>query len=602
MRFISIVVVLALLPAPVLSQYWGERALEKTFEQSDLFYNPYYLNPFGIKSFRDVPAGFIDNPLSNLNLNPALFPDREQLPTYLYIDFRGDRKKPEVIDYYWGLRAYDWASVDRLYMGYIDPRWYTQTREEPEPFFSAAILFHPSMMKKFNLFLGASYQLVYTDERYYTVPADIYKAEFGYLADGARASGVENMPVIDRYKGSDFMHHQGHLYSLFLGIEPISGIRAGIRASAVILDRDGSRGNNYMMDDYYGQGDISRSMNWEDRDQSYSHFDISGGINARVGSELRIGATAGYLTGSGAQNLDRTYYYRYQRDPSQTPTSWWNSFMESGTGQRWDQDGKTMYGGIDFIYYVSETDRIILNVSTRKSEIDLVNSSSIRDTSYYSSRWEYDDWLSEHRSNSYVIDTRSGTGTRNRSVTQLMLVYQWQLTDRLRLEWGLVGTTEKTTVDTRETVFAEWLSDYESMGTWPYAYYDFRREDKDLAWNFEADRMTLQIPVVLHAKLSDKFDLTAGINRRLRGWTIEDATTAFLRYRERILNGVYSRTEMIAERYTNPRERLTETTTTGIVGLRLNLTTNLGINTLVEPDLNHFPKLHQWWLSFEMRP
>ncbi len=600
MRYLTLVVMFALLPSLAFSQYWGERALEKTFEQSDLFYNPYHLNPFGIKSFRDVPPGFMDNPLSNLNLNPALFPEREKMPTYLYFDFRGGRQHPKVIDYYWGNRTYDWASVGRISPMFIDPRWYMQTREEPEPFFSAAFLIHPSFLNSLNLFMGASYQLVYTDERYYSVPADIYRSEFGYMADGARAAGVENLPVIDRYSGSDFMHHQGHRYSFFLGIEPVGGFRAGVRVSGVTLDRDGSQGNNYVQDNYYGQNDISRSMHWEDRDQSYSHFDFSGGVSISSGTEMRIGATAGYLTGSGSQNLDRTYYYRYDRNAAQTQTNWWNNYMDSRTLQRWDQEGKTWYGGIDVTYYVSEKNRLLLNVATRSTDVDLVNSSSIRDTSYYASYWESTDWSSSYRSLGFVRDDRSGAGTRGRSITHLMLAYQWQLTDLLRLEFGFTGIVEKTSVETRETVLATWLSDYESTGSWQYSYYDFRTEDKDLVWEFEADRMTLQIPIVLHAKLSEKFDLTAGINRKLRGWTIDDVTTAYLRFRERTLDGVTTRVEMIAERYTQPRERLTETTTTGILGLKLHLTKSLGINSLVEPDLEHLPKIHRWWLSFEM--
>ncbi|HES59957.1 MAG TPA: hypothetical protein ENO18_05940, partial [Caldithrix sp.] len=67
--------VLILLPFLLLAQYYGERVTEKSFESSDLFFNSYYLNTFGIYNFRNVATGLFDDPFLRLHLNPALLPN-----------------------------------------------------------------------------------------------------------------------------------------------------------------------------------------------------------------------------------------------------------------------------------------------------------------------------------------------------------------------------------------------------------------------------------------------------------------------------------------------------------------------------------------------
>ena len=72
-------------------QYWGEKVLEKSFERSDFFFQPVYVNPFGLGTFNKVTPGLINNPLLNLSVNPALFSTDSSRNTFLYIDFRNSK-------------------------------------------------------------------------------------------------------------------------------------------------------------------------------------------------------------------------------------------------------------------------------------------------------------------------------------------------------------------------------------------------------------------------------------------------------------------------------------------------------------------------------
>lgn len=70
----------------VYGQYYGERVLEKSFEQTEFFFTPSYLNPFGIRGFNTVSAGLINDVLLNLQINPANLSMNSDTPNYIYID------------------------------------------------------------------------------------------------------------------------------------------------------------------------------------------------------------------------------------------------------------------------------------------------------------------------------------------------------------------------------------------------------------------------------------------------------------------------------------------------------------------------------------
>jgi hypothetical protein len=79
------------IPRELVAQYWGERVLEKGFEQTDFFFVPSNLLPYGIGTFKATTPGLLDDPLLNLAVNPAWYRSDSLSDTYLYADFRSAR-------------------------------------------------------------------------------------------------------------------------------------------------------------------------------------------------------------------------------------------------------------------------------------------------------------------------------------------------------------------------------------------------------------------------------------------------------------------------------------------------------------------------------
>ena len=93
MRTRSLIFLLVMLAVHTGSaQYFNEQVMEKSFERSDFFFRPNYLNPYGIGGFGEAALGLIDEPLVNLELNPAaLVSDTSWDRHYIYVDFRNSR-------------------------------------------------------------------------------------------------------------------------------------------------------------------------------------------------------------------------------------------------------------------------------------------------------------------------------------------------------------------------------------------------------------------------------------------------------------------------------------------------------------------------------
>ena len=169
----------------LIAQYNSERTTEQSFEQSELYFTPHFLNPFGILNFKKVAPGLIINKFLNLEINPANIPDLGD-ETLIYLDFRGDRTEAPIVQTY----AYPTYYSDIIYRPYIDPRWFSTTRTEPEPIFSLGILTNPFSENTNNFFIGGTYQLIHREEKFYNIPYSIYYPNIYYDALGTRAEGV----------------------------------------------------------------------------------------------------------------------------------------------------------------------------------------------------------------------------------------------------------------------------------------------------------------------------------------------------------------------------------------------------------------------------
>ena len=297
----KIVIIIILTPLVIFSQYFGERTTEQSFEQSELYFNSHYMNTFGLLNFKAVSVGLVNDPFLNLYLNPAILPEIKNGDILVYLDFRGDRTETPVLNGYVAPNFY----ADMIYRPYVDPRWFTTTRTEPEPTVSLGLLTYPLKEINDRLFIGGTYQFIHREEKFYTVPYLIYTSRYYYDALNVRAEGLKDVPIKDRLSGKDEMVNQGHLFSAFAGYQISMDLSIGISLNGIIHKRDGGYFNSNS--DEFGNTD---KYDWsnsqgQERDQKYHHFDFSGGIQYKLTSTFGIGVKAGILSG----DADQDYYY-----------------------------------------------------------------------------------------------------------------------------------------------------------------------------------------------------------------------------------------------------------------------------------------------------
>jgi hypothetical protein len=594
-----------ILPSLLFAQYNTERSTEQSFERSGLFFKSYFLNTFGMKSFKNVSVGLIDDPLLNLALNPANLPKLKDNNAYVYLDFRGDRTSASIVDQYVVPNYY---TTDAIYLRMpIDPRWNSVTREEPEPSFSVGILAYPMPEVTKDFFVGVTYQIIHRNEKYYSTPYSIYNPIYAYAANGVKAQGLADVPVKDRYSSKDEMLTDAHLISAFIGYRITEKLNAGLSINAVSHSRTGGYMN--VNNDEYGNTKSSIWENNEDkeRDQDYHHIDFSAGASYAFSENFSGGVKVGILSGKAEQSYNSlNYYFNKYNDPVVT-TNWSNSFSNSTTNQLWAHDGTNKYAGFNFSYIPNANRSITGYYKYTKSNEDLTSTSTILDTSNYVSQYIYENNNVTTKYNyngmSFAKDIRSGTGTRNNYDHEAMINFGWKLTSFTKIFVGAYWNKRSSEIKNNEPVSVIRYSESHSAstGTNPYKYDNLNilSEDKTLVWEYSSDYWTVQIPVLLQFDINDQFGLMLGINRTLEGWDITDKTTAYFTSRERNENGVVKKEINFGERYTQPSKKITENGTNVITKFYASITPALKINLLLDPEFENQFRIAQWWLSFE---
>ena len=160
---ISLCLLLALSTMSLHAQYYGERVLEKSFEQTEFFFTPTPLTPYGIGGFRSVSPTIFEDPLSRLAVNPAFFSIDTLKDHYAYLDFRSVSEIRSMSNpYYYPMASYR-VAVDLAFAPY--PRYYYDTRKELQPVFSGAYLTRPlpSLLPRF--YAGVTYQALFQDDK-----------------------------------------------------------------------------------------------------------------------------------------------------------------------------------------------------------------------------------------------------------------------------------------------------------------------------------------------------------------------------------------------------------------------------------------------------
>lgn len=590
----------------LLAQYDAERVMEKSFEQSDFFFMPYRFIPYGIGPFRNSVAGMLDDPFLALDINPARTYRDSTGAGYFMADFRNAKTVTDLNDNFYPYPMLRTASMDAS-IWYPFPRYYVQTRRELEPAISLGYLLHPMPESWSSLSLGVTYQLVTQDEDYYAIPQDVYKSVMGADYNGIRAAGTENIPIVDKYRGANEMHQEGHFLSAFFGMDLIERLQVGAKVGRVSFERSGAYGSNNLWDN----GSTTSSsywQNWESREQSYGHWEGSVGLRYALTGGLSLGVTALRLEGTADQTLPRNDSSFYSYGTVDDPVGSWGIYQSSGVQDlAWKHDGGTTVLGADLTSQISETRTFQMYYQYARQDVDITLRGDIRDVSSGRSRWSWDTTEYRYQSTYGLSDLRTGNGTIVATSHRLAASYAWKLGESVKLSLGgQVDVLDRET-NTSEAVTATRYSRYQSTGSYPYAWFDSTAEVKELRWAFTTSLKRLTIPIFLTYRASDAVELLVGLNRTASSWEAEEVTLAVFQQRVAAdANGTTTRT-MFGERYTQPRERSSEVRTALMAGLIVTPTPSLSIRFIGVPnyvDTYHGSELSdiQLWLSITVRP
>ncbi len=588
-----------LLPAILFAQYWGERPNEKSFEQSSLYFNSYYLNPFGMYGFSEVSLGLIDNPFLRTQLNPAFIPADSVAANQIYLDFRGDRSDVELARYYPITPYYDYASSMNYYP---DPRWYTVTRTEPEPLFSFGL----NKRLSDNFYFSGSYQFVFKEEGYYQTPTGIYNSRYGMDERGAAMTDNGSIPITDRSAGEDEMHTQGHLWSANLAYRLSDWIRLGVNANAIIHKRSGAYAN--LRADRYSEAQTDDWFNRysKERSNTYRHLDLGAGIQFNVSSDLTAGVKLSYLDGDAEQRFiknDSSVYY-YKRDNGSYHNNH-SSYRYGATNQSWNHKGHSSSGLAQLDYRLSEKRSLHFYYQYTKRNLDLSNRSSITDTSWYSGNYQSVDYESHYNSWYRMFDKRSAAGMSKMTGWQTMLSFRWMETEHSRINFGVFFADKYYTKQTSEPVLTDSRSFYYSDYTNIDVHKTYTRssrlfEDKQLEWTTSTQKQTLQLPIMLEFDLKENWTLMLAVNRIWNYWKIKEQTTAFFKERIEQKHGddVAQITTNFGERWSEPTRTISEDEIAFLSALRINISPKFQITITASPSFEPVLHMAQWQLGF----
>jgi hypothetical protein len=588
-------------------QYYGERVLEKSFEQTEFFFTPTPLTPYGIGGFRPVASSLFQDPLSRIAVNPAFFSIDSMKDHYLYLDFRSVSEiRSQSSRYYYPM--YDYlVTRDMAFMPY--PRYYLNTRKELQPVFSGAYLTRPLPFLLPRFYAGVTYQAVFQDDKYYAIPQDIYRSVMGYDYAGAKTS-AENLPIVDRYKGSDDIHHLAHMISFYGAYEITSDLEVGVKLGRTLFNRDGSFGSQNLWDGYYNPSYKSIWGNSESREQQYRDWDLAAGVRYRFGQRDEVGLLFGHLWGNADQGLVKTDTSFYGHGTVGVGTDW-SYYMGSGfTDQLWNHNGRTTYGGIQLSRAISPSLTLNLLYGFGEQSVDIGLASAISDTSYHNYRYQYNDTMvSQSQGFSRLSDTRTGGGTKASSAHRFLASLQWQASERATVSVGVQLEFQRSETNTDEEVVSRRRSQYSSSYGTGYNYSSFEEmiENKHLLWTFTTDVTTLHVPIVFQWRATDWLDALVGVNRTMSSWEVNDVTLAVISVRDRQSSGGNEHKEYFGERYTMPRERVSDVRTSALVGLTARPSRFFSIRLLVTPNVvddydgSHIQDL-RWWLAFQLTP
>ncbi len=582
---------------PVFAQYYPEQILEKQFESSNLYFERFYLNTFGLKNFSNVAPGIMEDTFIRLSLNPA-YGVRDTLKKLeIYLDFRNTREEEKITNYPVPL-----PYTDSYYYVPPDPRWFAETRKEPEPVFSLGLRYKP--LARFHI--AAAYQLTYKEEPFYQTPIYIYNDRYGYGPfDRTLTPDKTNVPTVTRSQRNDQLLTQAHLFAGYLGYRLNDKTDVGLGLALVKHKRNGDYLNLHR-NEYNNE----QEQNWLssysiDRNLDYKQTDFFAGMRFLPSEKLHFGFQAGMLLGNANQTrtVDDTSHSFSKQDPN-----FFKSFRRKTEDQRFKHDGKKYYSTVTANFRTNDKSSIFIFATFSRLNADISDRSLTSDTSYYHNFTQSGLTFREDRSSSGLFDKRTSSGDQKEDFLEAMITLKSHQSPKTRFRLGMYFSYKKTIKNIAEPVLlnSSWYWEYQSeQDNGEYSHdkkHTARFEDKTLKWRYEYIRKSLQFPIYWWRKLNDNIAFFTILNKYWIGWETKEKTEAIFKER-RVTEGDQTKiSKNFIERYSeDPGRHYTEDSADLIMGVEVNITKRAMIRYTINPDFSPETRIAQWWISLTTR-
>ncbi|NOX87790.1 MAG: hypothetical protein GXO77_02110 [Calditrichaeota bacterium] len=582
---------------PVFAQYYPGQVLERQFESSNLYFERFYLNTFGLKNFSKVAPGLMEDTFIRLSLNPAYGVRDTLKKPELYLDFRRTREEEKITTY-----PIPMPYTDSYYYVPPDPRWYGETRKEPEPVFSLGLRYKPFT----RLHIAAAYQLIYKEEPFYQTPVYIYNPRYGYAAPDRVLTPVgANVPTVIRNQRNDQLLTRAHLFAGYLGYRLNDKTDIGLGLTLVKHKRSGDY-LNLSRSEYIKKQDQDWFSSYSiDRNLNYKQTDFFVGMRFIPSKKLNFGFQAGMLQGNADQTrvVDDTSHSSSRQD-----ANYFKSFRRETKNQRFKHDGKKYYSTLTANFRPDNKSSVFIFASFSRLNADISDRSLIADTSYYHNFSQSGLTYREDLSNSALFDKRTSSGEKKEDFLEAMITLKSHQSPRTRFHVGMYYSYRKTIKNTTEPVLLNtyWYWEYQSeQENGEYSHdkeYKARFEDKTLKWRYEYIRQSLQFPIYWWRKLNDNIAFFTILNKYWVAWKTKEKTEAIFKER-RVTDGdetVISKN--FIEKYLNdPNRNYTEDKADLILGVEVNITKKAMIRYTINPDFSPETRIAQWWISLTTR-
>jgi hypothetical protein len=571
-KFMAISFCLSILSSPLLAQYYynSNSPLEQRFEQQSFFFSPTYVTPYGVEEFASALPGVLDQPLTNLQINPASLASMDGA-TFIYTDYRTNKDLAQTT-YAYPVYAMNTSDIIPY------PYYFNQTQKlSVEPAFSSAVIGSPLPETMPGLTLGMSYELISQSEGYY--PIATASSDVVYRTGALNSSSSS--------QGVDYVRNKGHFISLFSSYQLSEQLSVGARIGRSLFQRDGDYGplTNSSSVNYNASSNSSNNM----RGQNYNLWDISVGTQYSLTERFLVGATAGYSTG----DITQTEQYQYSSSYSNSGSTSYSSTSESATNndRHWKHAGNGYMLGVNskIILKPSVTFTAVYTYTNRQQDLTL----SANDFNSGSSQYETNGGVNANGNSGSA--TSRGTGKNSFWQHRFATAISFRSPKNFTVSFGIVYSDQSSGLNTQEYLETE----AENHNTYPLdpASSSQTIEHKNLVWNSTGAQSSVQLPFIVSLPMKDFMSLDFGFNYKFLTTEEREHTLVHYLLQQQYLNGVLQSNVSDAYQESNvPQSTQMTNTMSVLVGLRFRPLDEVDVHmTAIPYTVNN--QLNLQWLA-----